>query len=148
MLSFVNLGSNPNVVNYVKNLSNASNWTTIPAPTPVPSGNLNGVAISTDDNYLAIASGSSPYISIYVKNISNASNWTNLDNPGTLPTGAGNGVAFSNDGNYLAVAHSTTPYLTIYSIIGDAPDTPVASFTTNTTSGLSPLNVAFTDTSN
>lgn len=82
-----------------------------------PTGQGNGVALTTNGEYMAIAHNTTPYVTIY-KRIGNE--YHKLDGPfGGLPSGTANAVDFSLDGAYLAVGHASAPYTTVYKREGD-----------------------------
>lgn len=90
-------------------------------PFPLPTGNGNGVAFSSDKLYMVVAHDAFPFISIY-KRINSPYldfKYFKLPNPSVLPIGDALSVTFSPDDLYLIVGHKMTPFITIYKRNGD-----------------------------
>lgn len=93
---------------YGSKVYNISDWSSFNI------GSLNytyDIAISPNENLVALAIDSSPYIKLY--SIIGSTAYP-LSDPVNLPTGIGRGVCFSPDGSKLAICHDTSPYITIY----------------------------------
>lgn len=111
-LAHANANTLPRLIIY-KKTGNVLNK--LPDPATLPTGNVNGLAWSADNQFLAVAHTTTPFITIYQRS---GDTFTKLGNPVNLPAGTGADCAFSKDGSFLAVTHATTPFITIYSISG------------------------------
>ena len=132
-LAHANANTSPRIFIY-KKTGNVFNK--LPDPVTLPTGNVNGLAWSNDNQFLAVAHTTTPFITIYQRS---GDTFTKLANPATLPTGTGANCSFSKDGSFLAVSHATTPFITIYQISGSTFTklTNPASLPTGTGGGIS-----------
>lgn len=106
------ISSNPTI--YVYPWSFASGFGAKYAnPSPLPTGNVRGVAFSPAQDAIAVAHANSPYISVYAWDNSTGFG-AKYSDPAELPTGVGRAVAFSDSGNYIAVGHDNSPYVSVY----------------------------------
>jgi WD40 repeat protein len=85
-------------------------------PLSLPTSNSNGLAISSDGVYYALANASTPYLTIYKRN---GDTFTKLANPSLLPTSLCHSAAFSPDGTHLALSCQSAPFVEIYKREGD-----------------------------
>lgn len=92
-------------------------FTAAEPPTTLPAGVCYGVAISPDQQFVAVAMDTAPYIAVF--KIDRYGDWNKLSNPVVLPTGVSYAVAWSDDGQYLAVAFEGTPYFHVYKLSSD-----------------------------
>jgi len=85
-------------------------------PNIAPTGTGNGIAMSADGQYVAVAhSGTTgdSYLTTYRWSGTNQ-RYEKNNTPDVLPSGVSLGAAVSNDGRYLAVAHNGTGFLITY----------------------------------
>lgn len=87
----------------------------LPAPSSLPTGQVQGVAFSPDGNYLAVTSGS--IVIVYKRN---GDTFTRLADPDVSGIGTLNDVAFSPNGQFMTIVGATGVYMISYRRIGDA----------------------------
>jgi len=132
---------------YKKNLTDHANWTIATTLEEPPYNGVYAIDFARNDEYMALGSGSGTGIAgltLYKKNLSVASNWSKYQDFFLGATTGVNSIHFSNDTTYMGMSKGVPEGILIYTFRNT---TPVASFTTNTTSGTTPLTVMFNDTS-
>jgi len=79
----------------------------------LPDGDVKSIAISNEDDYVAIASSQEDYIALYN---SIDGNITRLKSPDSLPTGQATSIDFSKNDKYIAIGYQTSPYINVYKL--------------------------------
>lgn len=82
------------------------------APSPLPTGAANCVAVNPDGSHVAVGHATTPFMSIY--ECGGIGYGSKVANPSTLPANTVTNMAWSPFGDFLAVLTQTTPFLQVW----------------------------------